>query len=154
MTGTTTTTTTLAELASLAGTDLGHSDWLTVDQERINTFADATDDHQWIHVDPERAKAGPFGGPIAQGYLSLSLLIPLWSELLEVTDATTNVNYGLNKVRFPAPVPVDARVRLSATLTEVDQIAGGAQVVVDTTLEVEGGDKPACVAQAVLRFYA
>ncbi|HLR96281.1 MAG TPA: MaoC family dehydratase [Jiangellaceae bacterium] len=148
------TTTTLAELPALAGTDLGHSSWLTVDQERVNTFADATDDHQWIHVDPERAKAGPFGGPIAHGYLSLSLLIPLWSELLEVTDASTNVNYGLNKVRFPAPVPVDARVRLSATLTEVEQIAGGAQVVVDTTLEVEGGTKPACVAQAVLRFYA
>ena len=148
------TTTTLAELPALAGTDLGRSNWLTVDQERVNTFADATDDHQWIHVDPERAKAGPFGGPIAHGYLSLSLLIPLWSELLEVTDASTNVNYGLNKVRFPAPVPVDARVRLSATLTEVEQIAGGAQVVVDTTLAVEGGTKPACVAQAVLRFYA
>src|SRR5690625_7786374 len=124
MTGTTTTTTTLAELASLAGTDLGHSDWLTVDQERINTFADATDDHQWIHVDPERAKAGPFGGPIAHGYLSLSVLIPLRSARLEVTDASTNVKYGLNKVRLPAPSPVDARGRPSATLTEVGPMPG------------------------------
>lgn len=149
-----TTKTTLAELPSLAGTDLGCSEWLTIEQERINTFADATDDHQWIHVDPERAKGGPFGGPIAHGYLSLSLLIPLWAELLHVTDATTNVNYGLNKVRFPAPVPVDTRVRLSATLAEVEQITGGAQVIVDTTLEIEGGTKPGCVAQAVLSFYA
>ena len=108
------TTTTIAELPSLKGSDLGTSDWVEVTQERVNLFAEATGDHQWIHVDVERAKAeSPFGGPIAHGYLTLSLLIPMYSEVLAVTDAKMGVNYGLNKVRFPAPVPVGAKVRLT-----------------------------------------
>ena len=149
-----TTTTTVAELPRLVGRHIGYSSWLDVDQKRIDTFADATDDHQWIHVDPERAKEGPFGTTIAHGYLTLSLLIPLWTELLEVGGVTTKVNYGLNTVRFPAPVPAGSRVRLGATIAEVTDIAGGVQLVVDAALELEGGTKPACVAQAVFRFYS
>ena len=111
------TTTTLAELPSLKGQVLGVSEWFEVTQERVNTFADATDDHQWIHVDPERAAAeSPFGGPIGHGFLTLSLFIPMWSQVLQVTDVKMAVNYGLNKVRFPAPVPVGSRIRLTATL--------------------------------------
>ncbi len=149
-----TTTTTIAELPSLVGQHIGHSGWLEVDQKRIDTFADATDDHQWIHVDPDRAKDGPFGTTIAHGYLTLSLLIPLWTELLEVEGVATKVNYGLNTVRFPAPVPAGSRVRLGATIAEVTDLAGGVQLVVDAALELEGGTKPACVAQAVFRFYS
>ncbi|GAA5166937.1 MULTISPECIES: MaoC family dehydratase [Amycolatopsis] len=142
------------DLKGLAGTDLGVSEWKTVTQDRINTFADATDDHQWIHVDVERAKTGPFGGPIAHGYLTLSLLIPLWTELLDVDDVTTKVNYGLNKVRFPAPVPSGARIRARGTLAGVEEVAGdGLQVTADLVVEIEGGTKPACVAQQVARFY-
>ena len=144
----------LAELTAKAGADLGHSGWLEITQDRINLFADATDDHQWIHVDPERAKAGPFGRPIAHGYLTLSLLIPLFSELLVVEGVSMGVNYGLNKVRFPAPVPVGAKIRLAGRLADVQQVGGGGvQVLLDFTVEVDGGDKPACVAQAVYRFY-
>src|SRR3954468_7465648 len=118
-----TTTTTMAEVPGLVGTELGSSDWHEVTQEHVNTFADATDDHQWIHVDVERATAeSPFGGPIGHGYLTLSLLIPMWSQVLTVSDATMGVNYGLNKVRFPAPVPVGSRIRLTATLREVEQV--------------------------------
>src|SRR5512139_2424907 len=117
------TTTTMAELPGLKGTELGTSDWVEVDQDRVNTFADATGDHQWIHVDVERAKAdSPFGGPIGHGYLTLSLLIPMWSEVLVVTDTTMALNYGLNKVRFPAPVPVGSRIRLTATLADVEEV--------------------------------
>ncbi|WP_194891540.1 MaoC family dehydratase [Catenulispora pinisilvae] len=134
--------------------DLGHSSWLAIEQERVNTFADATDDHQWIHVDPERAAAGPFGGAIAHGYLTLSLLIPLWSELLTVTDVAMGVNYGLNKVRFPAPVHVGSRIRAHGTIASVTEVKGGAEVVVDLSVEIEGQDKPACAAQAVYRFFA
>ncbi|MBA2949368.1 MaoC family dehydratase [Streptomyces himalayensis] len=144
----------LDELKKLAGGDLGTSEWITVSQERINTFADATGDHQWIHTDPERAKEGPFGGPIAHGYLTLSLFIPLFTELLEVEGVTTKVNYGLNKVRFPSPVPAGSRIRLVARLAEVEEIGGGVQVTVDGTIEIEGGTKPACVLQSVSRFYA
>ncbi|MER5181196.1 MaoC family dehydratase [Streptomyces sp. NPDC002896] len=144
----------LDELKKLAGGELGTSEWITVSQERINGFADATGDHQWIHTDPERAKEGPFGGPIAHGYLTLSLFIPLFTELLEVEGVTTKVNYGLNKVRFPSPVPAGSRIRLVARLAEVDEIAGGVQVTVDGTIEIEGGTKPACVLQSVSRFYA
>jgi len=152
---TTTTTTTLSELPKLLGSQLGPSDWVDVKQQRVNTFADATDDHQWIHVDVERARReSPFGGPVAHGYLTLSLLIPMWSRLLTVTDARLGVNYGLNKVRFPAPVPVDSRIRLSATLAEVEEIKDGYQVTVAAVIEREGGDKPVCVAEPVLRFYA
>ena len=148
------TTTTMAELSGLAGTELGTSEWIEVTQERVNTFADATGDHQWIHVDVERAKAeSPFGGPIAHGYLTLSLLIPMWSEVLTVTDATMGVNYGLNKVRFPAPVPVGSKLRLTAKLNGVEEIAGGLQVTVGAVIEREGGDKPVCIAEPVFRFY-
>ncbi len=149
-----TTTTTIAELPSLVDQHVGYSSWLEVDQKRIDTFADATDDHQWIHVDPDRAKDGPFGTTIAHGYLTLSLLIPLWTELLEVEGVTTKVNYGLNSVRFPSPVPAGSRVRLGATIAEVTEIAGGVQLVVDAVLEVDGATKPACAAQAVFRFYS
>ena len=125
-----TTTTTIAELPSLKGQELGTSDWLEITQERVNTFADATGDHQWIHIDVERAKAeSPFGGPIAHGYLTLSLLVPLVSQTYTISDAKMGVNYGLNKVRFPAPVPVGSKVRALVTLKDVEEVAGGLQLV-------------------------
>lgn len=142
------------ELKKLAGSDLGTSEWIEVTQERIDTFADATGDHQWIHVDPERAKDGPFGAPIAHGYLTLSLFIPLFTELLDVQGVTTKVNYGLNKVRFPSPVKVGSRIRLVAKLTEVEEVPGGVQITVDGAIEIEGGAKPAAVLQSLSRFYA
>jgi acyl dehydratase len=147
------TTATLAELPALQGSDLGTSDWVEVTQDRIVTFADATGDHQWIHLDVERAKAeSPFGGPIAHGYLTLSLLIPMWAQVLTVSDAKMAVNYGLNKVRFPSPVPAGAKVRLTATLSNVAEIKGGYQVTVAAVIEREGGDKPVCIAEPVFRF--
>ncbi|MEU8887517.1 MaoC family dehydratase [Streptomyces sp. NPDC048442] len=149
-----TTVNSLDALKKLAGSDLGASDWITVSQERINGFADATGDHQWIHTDPQRAKDGPFGAPIAHGYLTLSLFIPLFTELLDVEGVSTKVNYGLNKVRFPAPVPAGSRLRLVAKLTEVTDVAGGVQITVGGTIEIEGGAKPACVLESVSRFYA
>jgi len=145
---------TFSELTPLIGADLGESSWIEVDQDRINTFARATDDYQWIHTDPERAKDGPFGQTIANGYLTLALLIPLWSELLEVREASTKVNYGLGKVRFPAPVPAGSRVRLRATLAAVDPVPGGVQVTVDAIMECAGVAKPVCVAQPIFRFLA
>ena len=149
------TTTTMAELPSLKGQELGTSPWIEITQERVNTFANATDDHQWIHVDVERAKQeSPFGGPVAHGFLTLSLLSPLWSQVLTVTDATTVVNYGLNKVRFPSPVPVGGKIRLTATLTDVAEAKGGLQVTVSAVIELEGSDKPACVAELILRCCA
>ncbi|MFJ3800800.1 MaoC family dehydratase [Streptomyces sp. NPDC090088] len=144
----------LDQLKKLAGSDLGSSDWIEVTQDRIDTFADATGDHQWIHVDPELAAAGPFGAPIAHGYLTLSLFIPLFTQLLDVQGVSTKVNYGLNKVRFPSPVKVGSRIRLIARLVEVEDVAGGAQIVVDGTIEIEGGTKPAAVLQSLSRFYA
>jgi len=142
-------------LKALAGTDLGHTGWREITQERVNLFADATDDHQWIHVDRERAAAGPFGGTIAHGFLTLSLIIPLFGELLEVKGVSMQVNYGLNRVRFPAPVPVGSKIRMTAQLGAVEDAGVNAvQAVVDFTIEVEGGDKPACVAQGVYRYYA
>ncbi|MFF3497202.1 MaoC family dehydratase [Streptomyces sp. NPDC002795] len=145
----------LAELAKLTGTDLGTSDWLEITQDRINTFADATGDHQWIHVDPERAAAGPFGAPIAHGYLTLSLFIPLFTDLLDVQGVTTKVNYGLNKVRFPSPVKAGSRIRLAARVASVEEVpGGGAQITIDGTVEIEGAPKPAAVLQSVSRFYA
>ncbi|MFD8543118.1 MaoC family dehydratase [Streptomyces sp. NPDC059649] len=140
-------------LKQLAGSDLGTSEWIEITQERINTFADATGDHQWIHVDPEQAAAGPFGAPIAHGYLTLSLFIPLFTELLDVQGVTTKVNYGLNKVRFPSPVKVGSRIRLAGRLAEVEDVAGGVQITVDGTIEIEGGPKPAAVLQSLSRFY-
>ena len=141
------------ELKKLAGSDLGTSEWIEVTQERIDTFADATGDHQWIHVDPERAAEGPFGAPIAHGYLTLSLFIPLFTELLDVQGVTTKVNYGLNKVRFPSPVKVGSRIRLAGRLAEVEEVPGGVQITVDGTIEIEGGAKPAAVLQSLSRFY-
>jgi acyl dehydratase len=148
------TTTTIADLPGLKGQELGASDWFEITQERVNTFADATDDHQWIHIDVERAKAeSPFGGPIAHGYLTLSLIVPMWGQVLTVTDATMGVNYGLNKVRFPAPVPVGSRIRMVATLKEVEEVAGGLQLTIGAVIEREGGDKPVCVAEPLFRVY-
>ncbi|MFF6947424.1 MaoC family dehydratase [Streptomyces iakyrus] len=144
----------LDELKKLVGSDLGTSEWIEVTQERIDTFADATGDHQWIHVDPERAKDGPFGAPIAHGYLTLSLFIPLFTELLDVQGVTTKVNYGLNKVRFPSPVKVGSRIRLTAKLAEVEEVPGGVQITVEGAIEIEGATKPAAVLQSLSRFYA
>jgi acyl dehydratase len=145
----------LDELKALAGADLGHTGWLEITQDRVNTFADATNDHQWIHVDRERAAAGPFGGTIAHGYLTLSLLIPMLNELVDVQGVSTVINYGLNKVRFPAPVPVGSKIRLAAQFGAVEDAGVNAvQAVIDCTVEVEGAGKPACAAQAVLRYYA
>jgi acyl dehydratase len=149
-----TTTTTLAELPALKGQVLGVSEWFEVSQDRVNTFADATEDHQWIHVDPERATAeSPFGGPIAHGFLTLSLFVPMWSQVLVVTDVKMGVNYGLNKVRFPAPVPVGAKIRLTATLADVAEVAGGLQITAAGVIEREGSDKPVCVLESLTRFY-
>ena len=149
-----TTTIDIADLASLEGRDLGFTDYLEITQERINTFADATNDHQWIHVDPERAKDGPFGTAIAHGFLTLSLGIALWSDLLEVNGATTKVNYGLNKVRFVSPVPVGSKIRMSAVVASVTEVGGGWQIGVDQVIEVEGAPKPAVVTHSLYRFYA
>jgi acyl dehydratase len=149
-----TTTITYDRLGDLTGTDLGYTEYRTVTQDQVDLFADATDDHQWIHVDPERARTGPFGAPIAHGFLTLSLAVPFWTELLEVKGVTTKVNYGLDRVRFPAPVVVGARVRMRATVAEVVEIRGGYQIAVDQTIEIEGGPKPAVVARGLYRFYA
>ena len=145
----------LAELGELVGQSLGTSAWLPIEQERINTFADATDDHQWIHVDPERAKAeSPFGGPVAHGYLTLSLIIPMWAQVLEVESVTTAINYGLNKVRFANPVPAGGRVRLNATLKQYEELPkGGVQVTIDGVIELEGSERPAVVVEAIYRMF-
>ena len=149
----TTTINGLPGLTERLGTHLGYSDWHQITQDQVNRFADATGDHQWIHVDVERAKQGPFGAPIAHGYLTLSLAPALLPEIYRVTDINMAVNYGLNKLRFPSPVPVGSKVRAGATLVGTDDIAGGAQVTMDVAFEVEGQDKPACVAQVVFRYY-
>lgn len=143
----------LAELAEAAGTDLGVTDWLTVDQTRIDTFADATGDHQWIHVDPVRAKDGPFGRTIAHGFLTLSLMPVLQHELYAVEDVRMAVNYGLNKVRFMSPVPVDSKVRAHARISEVETLEGAVQITFVTTFEIEGVEKPAAVAESIARFF-
>jgi acyl dehydratase len=143
-----------ADIAGLSGTDLGYTDWLEITQDRVNLFADAVDDHQWIHVDPERAASGPFGAPIAHGFLSLSLATKFWTDLLEVEGVTTKVNYGLDKVRFVSPVKVGSRVRMNAVIAEVTEVPGGYQLAVDQTIEIEDGTKPALVARGIYRFYA
>jgi acyl dehydratase len=141
-------------IKSLVGKDLGTSDWIEITQEKVNTFADATGDHQWIHVDPERAKKeSPFGGPIAHGYLTLSLTPLFLPQLLNVTGFSMGVNYGTEKVRFPSPVPVGSKLRAGAVVDEVTEIKGGVQMQVTLTFEVEGATKPACVATIVLRQY-
>ena len=142
------------ELKTLVGEHLGYSDYVEITQEQVNTFADATGDHQWIHVDVERAKSGPFGGPIAHGYLTLSLGPALLPEVFTVGGVSMGVNYGCGKVRFPAPVPVGSKLRLGAKLAGVDEIAGGAQVTIELTFEVEGASKPSCVAEVIYRYYA
>lgn len=144
---------TLDELRPLVGTSLGSSSWVEVDQGRIDAFAKATGDFQWIHTDPERAALGPFGGTVAHGYLTLALIIPMWTEILAVHSVRTKVNYGLGKVRFPAPVPAGSRLRGTATLAALDDVPGGAQLTVDIVIEREGEDKPVCVAQPIFRFY-
>ena len=141
-----------ADLKGAVGRSLGESDWLEVTQERVDEFADATGDHQWIHTDPERAAAGPFGGPIAHGYLTLSLVNHFLPHLIEVREASMGVNYGTNKVRFPAPVPVGSRIRATGEIVSVDEVPDGVQVVIRVTVAVEGGDKPACVAETVSRW--
>jgi acyl dehydratase len=149
------TATGLDEIKALAGTDLGHSGWLEITQDRVNTFADATDDHQWSHVDAERAEDGPFGGTIAHGYLTLSLVIPMFNDLLHIQGMKMSVNYGLDKVRFPSPVRVGSRIRLAAKIADVTDVPGdGVQMACDFTVEIDGSDKPACVARPVYRHYA
>jgi acyl dehydratase len=141
-------------LKQRVGTHLGYSEWHQVTQEQVNTFAEATGDFQWIHVDVERAKQGPFGGPIAHGYLTLSLGPLLIPQIVKVEGIAMAVNYGLNKVRFPAPVPVGSKLRLGATLAGVEDIAGGVQVTMGMVYELDGADKPVCVAEIVFRYYA
>ena len=141
------------EIKALAGRDLGASDWLEVTQERIDTFADATGDHQWIHVDASRAAEGPFGATIAHGYLTLSLVIPLFADLLRISGTRMGVNVGLEKVRFPSPVRSGARVRATGEVVSADEVGGGVQVVVRVSVHVDGSEKPACVADTVSRFF-
>lgn len=141
------------ELRAAAGEQLGASDWMTIEQQRVNAFADATEDHQWIHIDPQRAAAGPFGTTIAHGFLTLSLLPHLIDQTYRVEGTTMVINYGLNKVRFPAPVPVGSEVRADIVLAEATEVTGGLQLVIRATLQIEGSAKPGCVADWVTRVY-
>ncbi len=144
----------LEQMRTLAGQEVALTDWVEVTQQRVNLFAQATDDHQWIHVDLERCKTdSPFGGPIAHGFLTLSMLSSLFEQAIRMADATMVVNYGLNKVRFPAPVPVGSRIRARLTLQKVDDIEGGAQLEWSVVVEREGGTKPVCVAEMLMRRY-
>lgn len=145
--------TTPDELLNAVGEELGSSEWLQVSQQQVDQFAESTGDHQWIHVDPEKAKAGPFGGTIAHGYLTLSLLPVLLQQIYRVEAARMVINYGLNKVRFPAPVPVGSRLRATSTLSDAKAVDGGVQAEITTTIEIDGSDKPACVAATVARIY-
>jgi len=145
---------TLADLAACVGREVAVSDWVTITQEQVNRFAEATGDHQWIHVDVERARQGPFGGPIAHGFLTLSLLPRFFESTFEVRSARMGVNYGLNKVRFTAPVPVGSRLRARMTLLAAEPVAGdGMQMTWQVQIEREGGDKPVCVAESLARYY-
>ena len=145
---------TIAELKDLVGQEIGVSDWITVTQERIQLFADATNDHQWIHLDAERAKAGPFGTTIAHGFLTLSLLPEMAASAFGVNETRMGVNYGLNKVRFPAPVPSGSRLRGRFKLVGYEPLEGGAQLTVQVRMEREGSDKPVCIAESIGRRYA
>ncbi|SNR82976.1 Acyl dehydratase [Haloechinothrix alba] len=140
------------ELPAAAGEELGTTEWAVVDQPRIDRFAEATGDHQWIHVDPERAKDGPFGRTIAHGLLTLSLLPSFLQQLYRVDGVTMAINYGLNKVRFPAPAPVGARLRASSRIADAAEKDGTVQVTLSTTIEIEESDKPACVVESVVRY--
>lgn len=143
----------LDELAAATGEHLGYSDWYTVTQRQVDTFADATEDHQWIHVDPERAAQGPFGTTIAHGYLTLSLIPMFGKEIYQVDGLKMGINYGLNKVRFPQAVPVGAKIRAGAEVFEVTDLEQGKQAQVRFTIEIDGQDKPACVADTVVRLF-
>ena len=142
----------LDEFVAAQGSQLGPTDWLEVTQERVNLFADATDDHQWIHVDPERAAGGPFGGTIAHGLLTLSLLPRFTSQMYTVDNIAMAINYGYNKVRFITPVRVGSKIRARAEIAKVDQLDGAVQATLTTTVEIEGSDKPAAVAESIVRF--
>jgi acyl dehydratase len=139
-------------LSALAGKHLGYSEWHEITQERVNRFADATDDHQWIHVDLERAGSGPFGAPIAHGYLTLSLTPVLMHEIFEVDGVSMSINYGINKLRFPSPVPVGSRIRAGVDLAGLEEVSGGVQATLAVTFEVDGANKPACVAEILFRY--
>ena len=141
-------------LAEAKGVDLGSSEWVVVDQDRIDRFADATGDHQWIHVDPERAASGPFSGTIAHGFLTLSLLPIFLHQLYEVRNVSMAVNYGLGKVRFISPVPAGARIRGTASILDVDILEGAAQMTVSTTIEIEGAERPAAIVESIVRLVA
>ncbi|MCY4136378.1 MAG: MaoC family dehydratase [bacterium] len=144
---------TVDDLPAAVGQHLGWSDWMEITQERVNQFADATGDHQWIHIDPERAATeSPYGATIAHGYLTLSLTNMFLPSLITVEQISMGINYGVNKVRFPAPVPVGSRVRVGAELSSVDEINGGVQAVITITVEVEGSPKPACVVESLTRY--
>ena len=145
---------TIAELAELVGQEVGVSEWITVTQERIELFAEATNDRQWIHLDAERAKAGPFGTTIAHGFLTLSLLPEMGASAFQVRETRMGVNYGLNKVRFPAPVPSGSRLRGRFKLIGYEPLDGGAQITVQVTMEREGSDKPVCIAESIARRFA
>ena len=145
--------TTMADLPDHVGRPLGPTEWQVMEQERVNAFADATDDHQYIRVDVQRAKESPFGGTIAHGYLTLSLLAPITMQLLQVSDAVAGINYGLDRVRFPAPLPVGAQWRGSGEIVSVDEVSGGLQVKLRATVEVKGSEKPAMVAECLVRMF-
>ena len=142
-----------AGLQELIGQHLGYSDYMTVSQEQVNTFADATGDHQWIHIDVARATAGPFGGPIAHGYLTLSLGPVFLPQIFTVSGFSMGVNYGCNKVRFPSPVPVGSSLRAGVKLLNVEEIANGVQITLETTFQVQDAAKPSCVAEVIFRYY-
>jgi len=141
------------ELKAAVGQHLGYSEYIDITQDRVNQFADATGDHQWIHVDVERAKSGPFGGPIAHGYLTLSLGPMLYPTVVRVDGFSMGVNYGANKVRFPSPVPVGSRLRLGVKLLDVEDVSGGVQMTMEFTFECEGSSKPSCVAEIIFRSF-
>lgn len=142
-------------IKNIEGIDLGYSEWRAITQEMVDTFADLADDHQWIHTDPQQAKDGPFGAPIAHGFLTLSLIIPFWSELFDVRGVKTKLNYGLDTVRFISPVKVGSRIRMHAVAKEVSEVKdNGVHLVTDTSIEIEGEERPAVVATFLARFYA
>jgi acyl dehydratase len=144
----------LAEFTAAEGAELGPTDWLVIDQARVDQFAQATDDHQWIHVDPERAASGPYGGTIAHGLLTLSLLPHFMHDLYRVDNVAMAINYGFNKVRFITPVPVGSRLRAASRITAVAELSGGLQATLTTTIEVDGSDKPAAVVESIVRYVA
>ncbi len=145
---------TVEDIKSAVGEEVGTSDWVEITQERVDKFADATDDHQWIHVDQERAAEGPFGGTIAHGYLTLSLIPWFGTQIFELTNPGAKLNYGVNKVRFPNPVKVGAKIRATAKVNEITEMSAGHQLTMGFTIEIEGEDKPACVAETVVLLLA